>query len=432
MATEENKELTLLVDQLIQEADDLLHTIIENTKTTDDRSKVQQSRWTERHRLNVLLEVARETRKKLPTNTIVAPWFLAELKATLEVIRRWHGHPSWNEIEPSLVNPTHFTHTITKLWIAEQLKSAGHVVQIIPRGEKASPDLMAQAIGGTQDWINVECYQPSILNGGTKVSIGDLEKIVKRSMKKAKRQLDNRTPGILAICGFNQPRAVMDNLKRISANRLGKTERSNLCGFSFVMLGILYRRNAQGTQFTPTISLDFVPNPSYFGRVEIVSEISTSDPNLIKEPLTDVSTEDMVENKIQRITAINDSPSTELHTEIKIAYTRKAKLQIIKKPAETSRAIFSFVDTKPKLIGEGNIDYVCGTCGATLVERGWKQSLSNVVIRCPSCQSYNEFPKTHEIEFHRVKTIDFKKGEYPLTDVVWLKRGVCLIGLERN
>lgn len=429
MVTEGNKELAFLIDQLIQEANDLLSTIIEKTKTSDERSKAQQSQWTERHRLNVLLEVAQETRRKLPTNTIVAPWFLAELKAALEVIRRWHGHPSWNEIEPSLVNPTHFTHTIAKLWIAEQMKSAGHNVQIIPRGEDASPDLMVQAIGGTQDWINVECYQPHILNGGTSVSTRDIEKIVKQSMKKAKRQLRKSTPGILAICGFNQSLHVLDDLKKICTNRLAKTERTNFCGFSLVMLGILYKKDEQGVHFTPIISLNFVPNPSYFGRVEIESRISINDPHRIKESLTDIHSEDVVAgSKVQSSIKVTEKPS-ESETRKGVGNTKEEKLRVIEKPTEISRAIFSFADARPKLIGQGNINYVCGTCGAILVERAWKQSLSNIVVRCPSCQSYNEFLKIGKIDVRFVGSIAFKKGEYPLTDVVWLKRGVCLVGL---
>jgi DNA-directed RNA polymerase subunit RPC12/RpoP len=429
MVTEGNKELAFLIDQLIQQSNDLLSTIIEKTKTSDERSKAQQSKWTERHRLNVLLEVAQETRRRLPMNTIVAPWFLAELKATLEVISRWHGHPSWNEIEPSLVNPTHFTHTIAKLWIAEQLKSAGHNVQIIARGEDASPDLMVQAIGGTQDWINVECYQPHILNGGTSVSTRGTEKIVKQSMKKAKRQLSKSTPGILAICGFNQSRNVLDDLKKICTNRLAKTERTNFCGFSLVMLGIHYKKDEQGVHFTPIISLDFVPNPSYFGRVEIESRISINDPHLITESLTDIRSEDVVAgNNVQSSIKVTEKPS-EPATRKGVGNTKEEKLRVIDRPTEASRAVFSFADARPKLVGEGNINYVCGTCGSTLVERAWKQSLSNIVVRCPSCQSYNEFLKIGKIDVGLVRSIAFKKGEYPLTDVVWLKRGVHLVGL---
>jgi len=65
MTSEGNRELVSLIDQLIEEANTLFSTIIEKTKSSDSRSKLQQSQWTERHRLNVLLEVAQETRKNV-------------------------------------------------------------------------------------------------------------------------------------------------------------------------------------------------------------------------------------------------------------------------------------------------------------------------------------------------------------------------------
>jgi menaquinone-dependent protoporphyrinogen IX oxidase len=211
--------------------------------------------------LHVLLEVAQETKKRLP-NAIVAPWFLAELKATVELIRRWHKKPIWKAIEPSLVNSTHFTHTIAKLHIAEHLMEEGHKVKIIPRGENASPDLMVQAIGGTEDWVNIECYQPKIFDGGSIVEQQQIKKVVKRSMKKAKRQLEKKTPGIFAICGFNQTRQTVENLKQMIVRRLQKTERSHLCGIIIMMLGIMCRKNKGGLSFTPTKTFDFVPNPN--------------------------------------------------------------------------------------------------------------------------------------------------------------------------
>jgi hypothetical protein len=152
MSEKANKELALVIDQLIEEATSLFVKIIEKTKTSDNRSKTQHSKWAERHRLNVLIDAALETRKTLTKNTVVAPWFLAELKATIDVIRNWRDCPQWNEIEPSLVNPENFTHTIAKLQIAEFLKREGHSVMIVPKRDTASPDLMIRAIGGTQDW----------------------------------------------------------------------------------------------------------------------------------------------------------------------------------------------------------------------------------------------------------------------------------------
>jgi phage FluMu protein Com len=362
-------------------------------------------------------------------NVVVAPWFLAELKATVEVIGRWHNEPVWKDIEPCLVNPTHFTHTIAKLWIAEHLKSASHAVKIVPKGADASPDLTVQAIGGSQDWINIECYQPSILNGSEKVATKHIENIIKKAMKKAKIQLGRTTPGILAICGFNQPQEVVKHLKRVTIARLCKTDRLNLCGILLVMLGILMKRNEKGLSFTPTISVDFIPNPSYFGRVEIISATSINEPNLVKEPLIDIGTEIPSHRPTLYSSDFTKKETIEQDVEPLIGDVKEEKLRVIETPAKNSCVVFYSQATAPLFTGQGNINYLCGVCGMKLVERAWKKSFSSIVIKCPSCQSYNEFPVIEEIGIQVLGTLAFKKGEYLLKEAVRLRRGACLIGL---
>lgn len=424
-----NTELASDIDQLVEEATRLFASVIAKTKISNNRSKIQHLKWTERHRLNVLIDAALETRKSLPRKAIVAPWFLAELKATIEIARKWHDSPLWKEIEPSLVNPYHFTHTIAKLQIADFLKRQGHGVRIVPTRDVVSPDLVVQAIGGTEDWAEIECYQPISLHGDGKVSPKDVEKIVKKAMKKAKRQLDISTPGILAICGFNQSKEVVESLKRLTADRLGKTDRPNFCGFLLAMLGIYYKKDDRGLHFTPTISIDFVHNPSYFGRVDIVSDVATNDPRLIKEPLTDLSTDELVSDHLIPHNAMQNVEIAEPKLENSMSNIREVRLPIIEKPAVSSRAVFDYSDVQPKLKGEGNTNYLCGFCGALLVEHAWKQSLSNAVLKCPSCHSYNELEKIDVPEKGIVGKIAFEVGEYHLTEVVRLKRGVFCFGL---
>src|SRR4030042_3526622 len=141
MSNTQAKNIEFFVGQLIEEANRLFSTTIERTKMSDDRAKAQHVPWHERHRLHILLDAAKETKESCFRNTIVAPWFLAELKSTIEIAKRWQNEPIWKEIEPAFVNSTNFTHTIAKLHIAEHLKGKGHAVDIIPKGEKASPDL---------------------------------------------------------------------------------------------------------------------------------------------------------------------------------------------------------------------------------------------------------------------------------------------------
>ena len=165
----DSKGLKELVDSLIVEAHELIPKVIAKTKGSDDRAKEAGAKWIERHRLHVLLDAVEESSIKLSENILVEPIFLAELKATLEVIHRWHDQPLWKEIEPSLETKTHFTHTISKLHVAEYFQRQGHKVELFPRGGKKSPDLKVQAIGSTQDWLLVECYQPQKLHGGQNI-----------------------------------------------------------------------------------------------------------------------------------------------------------------------------------------------------------------------------------------------------------------------
>jgi len=423
----ESDELGIIVDQLVEEANQLLSTIIHRTKSSDNRSRLQKPKWTERHRLHVLLEAAQETKKSLPER-VVAPWFLAELKATIELIRRWHKKPIWKDIEPSLVNSTHFTHTIAKLHIVERLTKEGHNVKIVPRGEDASPDIMVQAIGGSQDWINIECYQPKILDGGSAVGEREIEKVVKYSMKKAKRQLEEKTPGILAICGFNQSKSTVDNLRQTIANRLQKTERSNFCGILLMMLGIMYERDKENTSFTPIITIDFVPNPSYFGRVDIDASRPEGAPQLIKGPLTDISTDDIISKKIDQLSIANVSSSERIAKKVGESIIEQ-RLKVIEEPAPKSRVVILSKDVLPLFRGEGNINFLCHNCGVILAERVWKLSISNVIVKCPSCQSYNEFPQLRFPQHPLIGRIGIMKENYDFTGTVILKRGVSLVGL---
>jgi phage FluMu protein Com len=305
----------------------------------------------------------------------------------------------------------------------------GHKVEIIPRGENASPDLRVQAIGGTQDWVNIECYQPKIFDGGSTVEQKQIEMVIKRSMKKAERQLEKATPGIFAICGFNQTRQTLENLKEMILSRLQKTERSHLCGMIVMMLGIMYRKNKEHTSFTPTISFDFISNPNYFGRVDIDVSTPTDDLHLIKGPFTDVRTEDLFSQKIQKLSEAHIASSESVPKETTQSIVEQ-RLKLVKEPEPKSCVIiYSENKNLPFFEGEGNINSRCSRCGAMLVKRAWKLSISNIILKCPSCQSYNEFPKLKLPEHPILGSIAIVKENYNFTGTVVLKKGAIIVGL---
>ena len=417
-----------LARRLIQEAYELLPEVISATKESDEKAIRQKVDWANRHRLYVLLQAAQDTANS-PPNTLVAPWFLAELKATLEIVRRWRANPLWKDIEPSLKNPTHFNHTILKLHVAEHLQKGGHRVSIVPRGPESSPDLMFTAIGGAQDLVLVECYQPRALSGQPRtVSAKETENIVKKAMQKAKEQLDPLKPGLLALGGYNQPTANLDALEQAAQARLSKTQRLNFCGIALTILGVLYRQDRTERSFTPIFSLRFIHNPSYFGRVDIESTEPSDHPQRIKDKLTDVSTDSLVPQSAYTETVSSPIAHNLVESKKETSISAQVhKLKVIKTPKKLSRSVVHGVGSKvpPFFVGKGNIDFVCGTCEEALATHIWVLSISNLVLECPKCGAYNEFPTQPAGDYPTVKML---RGDYNFSDSVKLKPGKRLVG----
>lgn len=425
VADEHRDEIEVTVNKLIREAYELLADVIDATKVTDNRVKRQGVDWTHRHRLHMLLEAAEDTRRSLP-GTIVAPWFLAELRATLDIVRRWQKKSYWQNIEKSLNNAESFAHTIAMLHVAEHLAWGGHKVEVVAEGEKPSPDLMLRTIGGSQDIVVIECYQPSVLCGKpSDLSTEEAEKIVKKSMEKARRQVGSEIPGILAVCGYNQSSKSLQILRETVENRLSKTERINLCGFWLVMLGVEFRTEGGKISFRATRSAQFIRNPSYFGRVNIEARVPSDHPNLIRSPLMDIVTDRLVSSDIKSIPVNHAGSMPVKKTTTRI--TKSERLNIIEEPEVLSRSVVYGVGSKvpPLFIGEGNIDYRCGQCGGVLAKCVWNLSMSNIVIGCPTCHSYNEIPTLPYADY---PTVQIMRGNYNFSEVVRLKAGRCFRG----
>ncbi len=67
------------------------------------------------------------------------------------------------------------------------------------------------------------------------------------------------------------------------------------------------------------------------------------------------------------------------------------KLNVIPKPREGSRTVIES-KVSPAFKGEADVDYLCGECGAILAEKVRRGQITNIVIHCPKCGQYNEFP----------------------------------------
>ena len=72
-------------------------------------------------------------------------------------------------------------------------------------------------------------------------------------------------------------------------------------------------------------------------------------------------------------------------------YAVEIKLNIIPRPRRGTRTVIES-KVSPAFKGEGNVDYICGNCRALIAEKVHRGQIRNIVVHCPKCSQYNEFP----------------------------------------
>jgi len=70
------------------------------------------------------------------------------------------------------------------------------------------------------------------------------------------------------------------------------------------------------------------------------------------------------------------------------------RLRVIPKPKPQTRAVLEpkVGEILPVIKGYGNLNLLCGNCGAILVEGINEGQIRNMVIHCPICRYYNDVP----------------------------------------
>ena len=70
------------------------------------------------------------------------------------------------------------------------------------------------------------------------------------------------------------------------------------------------------------------------------------------------------------------------------------RLRVIPKPKPQTRAILEpkVGEILPVIKGYGNLNLLCGNCGAVLVKGINEGQIRNMVIHCPICRYYNDIP----------------------------------------
>jgi hypothetical protein len=70
------------------------------------------------------------------------------------------------------------------------------------------------------------------------------------------------------------------------------------------------------------------------------------------------------------------------------------RLRKIQKPALDTRVILEpkWKEVLPVIRGNGDLNLLCGNCGAILAQGIFGGRIRDIVIHCPVCDSYNNLP----------------------------------------
>jgi len=425
---------------MVRDTYTLLGPVIAKSKPSDERARTRGSHWSERHRLLILLDAGKQSIRTLP-GAMREPWLVAELAAILDIVRIWKRDIVWKTVEPSLADPSGFSHLIAMLAVAEHFRNSGHRVELVPTGPNASPDLRIQAVGGKQDWVNVECYLPRVLGGKpVNLSKADAFKITREAMKKAKRQLNDGTPGVLAICMYNQPRTNLEPLRQSVRARFEKTSRVDFGGVVLLSQNNLVSNQGENMIFNPIYHVEFIQNPAYFMSVEFTSEDPpepTPSGPPVRPSLKGIMIESIVNDIVVLRRQLGDVEEAVVPADnnegLEIPH-RVEKLTIVKEPNQEEPVLTWINPNKASVFfeGQGNVDFVCGNCANLLAKRTWKPSCSKINLLCPVCKLYNAFPDTYPLIASKTQNIGLEPFTYPFDNTVFVKRGVCLFGVERG
>lgn len=410
------------IRRALDEVHGLLGEVIKSERESYDREKANNTPWYQRHRLLYLIEVASQA-LKMENGKTTAPWFIAELISTVGLVKKWKKHNIWKKLGPHLKNKGNYLHTIGKLYLFDILVQSGNDVEIIPSNNRPTPDLLFN-VKGTQEQVFLEVYHPQRLSGDPDlISEKGVKRIVKTSMEKIRRQLSEDHPCIFCIIGhYQRPENIMA-LQRLFAQRLDNTSRPHLAGIIFFELRVEVNKSPSGTSFQRVGTLEYVPNPNYFGSVEIQSDIIPVE--VIRRSSQVINVNEFIGKKISEIEFPLDTVEQELDIPHNIF---SVPLEIMESANPEEDTIIAHKEGGVSFYGESNQNYICSSCGKLLAERAWKYSLLDLVFLCPKCGKYVTVPDRKIISTALFKAVGLAVGQYEFSSHVTLKRGISVIG----
>lgn len=412
------------IDRLILEAEKLLPEVTGRVKAAEERRKTDRSSTAQPHRLQVLIDAARKMSdlRNNPADPRINPLYLPEFRVTVEVMKKWKDNPVWRQLIPSFTESSNFRSAVSTLHVADRFESWGNTVRLVPTGALKTPDIemLVKAEKFPDIWVEAECYAPDKFDGRiAELTHDDLSHIVEKTMRKAKEQIRNNI-GMMVICGFNQSSSNIQMLKEALLHRLDSSTsgRQNLASIMVFVNNVLLRRLADRLEFTAIQMVDYVGNPSYFGRVTIEQPSGSLGPSFITEPLFEGDFKSLMEGKGRPVVV---RPHLN---------PRRRDVRLVQVSGSESSA-------KPRLIskrhefqilmtGAGNINFLCAKCSNRIAEGIWLGTLSGIVMQCSSCKSLNLFEETPRPNFPILGVIGVAPGNYNLESQIVVQRSIRL------
>ena len=264
-----------VIEDTLKDAYSLLPDIIDALRNSDILAIKSNKKWTQRHRLMVLLTNAEINKKLVLENKLVDPFFLLIFQDTIELLKKWSTDPKWEELKMSMKNSGNFKHTIGKLTIAERFLKQSYKVKIIAKGKTKTPDIgiLGKGVTNERDWLYLECYQPDLLVGKIeKLSSIQLSRIVNKTMQKARKQLGKHHSGILALFSYDQQEIILDILSDKFSKRLETSDRPYLVGILLFNTYIKQSILNENINYKSMVSTRFIPNLAYFGSIDFLTD----------------------------------------------------------------------------------------------------------------------------------------------------------------
>jgi hypothetical protein len=104
-------------------------------------------------------------------------------------------------------------------------------------------------------------------------------------------------------------------------------------------------------------------------------------------------------------------------------------------PQRVTQAII-MCQVLPALRGEGDVDYLCGCCGAVIVEAVDRGQLQQLAFKCPRCVRYSEPPAedspANDGTARSADRLTFPAGVFRTTATITVPRAPFVLFGERS